>query len=551
MEKGSLLSEALLQMQHIREAEHEHIQLEKVHESPKDSSCGESDNFGLSHSGTKAIVISLFSISREHQPHQEKDVVMQKDQRRQSLHLTLTRAHSIIHDELLPRYRKCYAHSWYTGGSNPNFGLHVDSIDSEDEFAVPHLRAVVRYGPLTIDLYHALAIVYLLTKDLCSEYDLNFACECWDIDEGQVLLVEGAEFLPEWVEDKVGVTGMRHRVYVVKGDLVLIPPKWKFGSDWNLPRSLSLKLLAEGMNTAMKPINTRNGSMTQDPDWTHPPLTKMLLGRLRVHLSLLTMNESDDRQRLKQRQLMSDDWHTAAVTVPLSVAFMLRCRADIVPCAIFMFCHMAPRLQRSKYRQSTESDNTDASMTTIPFENLVSIILTIPKTMYAMLLTGAGLLPPPMKIPKGYSSFEVRRWKRNNPHKTEDKKKFRHALEVGMRLTLGMEWILQGHGERKDTSRIQTFSVEERVSEFHIRADVNAGGNGAWIRESWKAGPRAILKYRDSDVWKGRDAVDITTLLKCPVWDPEILKGGMCPLTHPGTSFIKVMLFYLSSIPTY
>jgi hypothetical protein len=542
MEKGSLLSEALLQMQHLREAEDEHIQLKNVNEYPKDAPCGESDNLGLSHSGTKSIILSLFSISREHQPHQDKDVVMHKDHRRQSLHLTLARAHSIIHNELLPRYRKCYAHAWQTGGSGPTFGLHIHPTDSESDLPVPHLRAVVRYGSLTIDVYHALAIVYLLTKDLYSEYDLNFACECWDIDEGQVLLVEGADFLPEWVEDKVGVIGMRHRVYVVQGDLVLIPPKCKFGSDWNLSRLVALKLLAERKDIERSLINTRDGSMTHNPDWTHPPLSKMLLSRLRVHLSILTVKESDDQQRLKQRNLMSDDWHVAAVTVPLSVALMLRYRLDIVPCAISMFCQMAPSLQRSRYRPSKKSENAHTNSATIPFENLVSIALTLPKTMYAMLLTGAGLVPPPMKIPKGYSSFEVRRWKRNNLHGTEDKQKFRHALEVGMRLTLGLEWILQGYGESEDTSRTKSFSAEERVSKFHVRADVNSGGNGSWIRKAWEAGPGAVSKYQGSDVWKEGNPIDITNLVKCPVWDPEILKGGMCPLTHQGTSITPIIL---------
>ena len=48
------------------------------------------------------------------------------------------------------------------------------------------------------------------------------------------------------------------------------------------------------------------------------------------------------------------------------------------------------------------------------------------------------------------------------------------ALEVGMRLTLGLEWILQGYGESEDTSRTKSFSAEERVSKFHVRADVNS-----------------------------------------------------------------------------
>ena len=276
MENGSLLSEALQQMEQIRVAENDQLQLQRINEYDKNN---DSDNTGFhgsnsSSSSSKAIILSLFYISKEHQC-QDKSANILKEKRRQSLHLSLARAHSIIHNELLPRYRECYSHSWYTGGTSPNFGLHVHSSNSEPDLCVPHLRAIVNYGPFTIDIYHALAIIYLLTEDLYSEYGLEFACECWDIHEGQTLLIEGADYLPGWVEDKIGVNGMRHRVYIVRGDLVLIPPQFKDRSDWDLSRQAALQFLAECNHVKISSDeNPKDECRSQNSDWTHPPRAK-------------------------------------------------------------------------------------------------------------------------------------------------------------------------------------------------------------------------------------------------------------------------------------
>ncbi len=59
------------------------------------------------------------------------------------------------------------------------------------------------------------------------------------------------------------------------------------------------------------------------------------------------------------------------------------------------------------------------------------------------------------------------------------------------------------------------------------RMDINAGGYGVWLREAWQKGPNAV----DSSVTSEND---ISELIKCPVWDPEIVRGGICPIGHPG-----------------
>jgi len=172
---------------------------------------------------------------------------------------------------------------------------------------------------------------------------------------------------------------------------------------------------------------------------------------------------------------------------------------------------------------------------TIPFENLVYTFVTISKTLYAMLLTAAGQLPPPLKTPKHYKSVELNRIKRQCKNGGVAYAHFRHAVEAGVRLALGFEWIMTtprdadqsqsggvNHRHRDDHSLISC-SAEERIMQHAARVDVEAGGDAEWIKDAWAAGPNAT-----------RSEDDINSLIKCPVWNPEVVKGGICPISHPG-----------------
>jgi hypothetical protein len=68
----------------------------------------------------------------------------------------------------------------------------------------------------------------------------------------------------------------------------------------------------------------------------------------------------------------------------------------------------------------------------------------------------------------------------------------------------------------------------DRINDHTVRMDIEAGGDGIWIQRAWDAGPNAT----EED-----DKID--ALLKCPIWIPEILKGGICPIRHPGKTIAK------------
>ena len=104
-----------------------------------------------------------------------------------------------------------------------------------------------------------------------------------------------------------------------------------------------------------------------------------------------------------KRTILGEYLHTAAIVLPLQLALMIRHRPDLIAIAISSFCqHATEKLRSTKESrgrtQSTQYDEGEMNHD-IPFENLVFTSMTIPKTLYAMLLTAAGQLPPPMKLP--------------------------------------------------------------------------------------------------------------------------------------------------------
>jgi len=150
--------------------------------------------------------------------------------------------------------------------------------------------------------------------------------------------------------------------------------------------------------------------------------------------------------------------------------------------------------------------------------------------LYAMLLTAAGQILPPLKVPKSYRSVEVNRIKRQI-RGADEHARFRHAVEAGVRLSLGFEWLLRNDATHTSTSmRTKTAdhkcfhvgSVERRITQNHVTLDIASGGDGGWIERAWNVGPNSISKDDD-----------ISSLIKCPVWNPEVKRGGICPLSHP------------------
>ena len=487
MEDGSLLPSALRHMKQLRENE------ERFE--------GDAGN---------ALLISIFSLNSIY------DAKYDETMNRKKLLQSLALLHSIIHSKLIPSYNKRYPHRWFSGGEGLSFGLHCKDDPTSSVNSIPHLRARVSYGPHPLDEIYAIAMMKCISNDLL-QYNMDVAIECWDVDDGQILLIEGSEYLPAWVDDEIGVEAMAHRVYIVHGKVHIIPPSIISndlpGGDYNkyvLSRREALDALIQCET---------NHTYTLDKDWSLIDFNAAIKKRIAPFCKAIScaMDEST------RRSILKESLHTAAIVLPLHLAIMIRYRPDLVATAIASFC-----------QHTSEENNTmpgiasDCEEETVSFENLVHVKIIMPKTLYAMLLSGAGHLPPPIRIPKHYKSMELNRIKRQCKNGGKAYAHFRHALEAGVRLALGFEWLIKsdrGKSAKTNTKSIPIMSCssEERIMQHIARIDVEAGGDAEWIKSSWMAGPNATDAEND-----------IGALVNCPVFYPEIVQGGMCPISDGG-----------------
>ena len=132
---------------------------------------------------------------------------------------------------------------WMTGGDGPVFGVHCGSDD------IPHLRAVCRYYGVGVDdEWRAVGWRDGLSSKTTRQHDV--AVECWDVDDGQLLLIEAAQHLPSWV-DEIGPQHCRHRCWIARGGQVVLirPPSDNVGErpQHSLPSSALTLSLSEAL----------------------------------------------------------------------------------------------------------------------------------------------------------------------------------------------------------------------------------------------------------------------------------------------------------------
>ena len=592
MENGSLLPAALRYMQELRDNEHNlnfpatsaaRSNLHMQTNSGDDDVIEDRNRLGIR--GGNSLIISVYCIDSE------EDVEIYPtcidgdktnsnsawNNNRKRLLQKLALIHNLIHTKFIPTYNKRYKHLWFSGGEGLAFGLHCrnrsqtysaehavnqgdlkSASDRYDEDSIPHLRSVVNYGPHPLDEYYAMALMKCISTDLLKYYGIRVAIECLDVDDGQILLIEGANDLPSWVDDEIGVEHCDKRVYFVEGDVCVLPPsiksiakgthgknqfEYSAGDHDRIIYGLSRKEALLALVMIMIKEKNENQPLDQDSG-SLDNFNRTIRKRLAPFVRVINQEIMDISTR---RSILNEYLHTAAVVLPLHLAILIRHRPDLTPVAIISFCRYANDKDK---RQGTAGDTTGKcnpasgegqgqQIIALPFENLVYTSITISKTLYAMLLTAAGQLPPPMKIPKHYKSMELNRIRRQCKNGGVAYAHFRHAVEAGMRLSLGFEWIVSSisssgssehvhqRREEEDTNcnnrTLISSTAEVRINEHMVRIDVEAGGDGEWISNAWDEGPNAT-----------EDVNNLSALVKCPVWSPEISNGGICPISHAG-----------------
>jgi hypothetical protein len=197
---------------------------------------------------------------------------------------------------------------WFSGGDGIVFGLHCspanDHFDSENSHVgnvaqdrsslmIPHLRAVCRYGVSVADEWQAIQLLLsqrfdrettvddgIITTTTLHKYQM--VTECWDVDDGQVLLIEASEHLPRWVDD-IGPDQCRHRCWIVSHDTfseceirgLALTPQCKMlrggicliaptnNSDWNSPPPLSLQMALQTLQAHFGHWDSQFGQSVQ------------------------------------------------------------------------------------------------------------------------------------------------------------------------------------------------------------------------------------------------------------------------------------------------
>jgi hypothetical protein len=552
---------------------------------------------------------------------------------------------------------------WSSGGDGPIFGIHCDinsdkyfinatnDIDGDDmwqsqtppnhqpehpsddeindtrrmqqsdqfQHQQPHLRAICQYGNDVNDMWRCIALVLRISSVLSSSqsedrYNLTCAVECWDVNDGHIILIEAAEYLPSWVDDDTlqggvgGPAGCRNRCWVVDGKVHLIPPS----KGVNAPSCNSSEPVKLSRDSALFILMQ---SIKMKGEGSHPTAASGAVQRAiqdridRTNYSHSRVN-ADTLSQGATNVPSTDNphWHIAATALPASVARFIQNHPSLVPMLVDSFCANAPELQRKTVEEkgskgATEAVNGDRTLdgessltiksqpentilrpttessihplgNSFPYEQIVMIPIVLTRTNYAELVTGRGVVPS-FPIPSAYRSVELNRFQRHlrqsdfggdslADEKQGRRNPFQRAVDVGIRLCAGLDWILSNTNtdDRKVSNSMTILNVEDsaidslgevdrRLRIYWTRIDAEASGRYEqsdkssalpWIEQAWKVGPNGSgIQNAEID----------TTLLqalepmsRCHVFNPELcqpLRKAPCPYTRPGVSLLEIV----------
>ena len=450
---------------------------------------------------------------------------------------------------------------WHTGGDGPVFGSHLsikrkvsqksrvgpqppdqeinlgkmDSLNcNNNKHKMLHLRAVCHYGESITDEWYFIGLLFHLSQTLSSEFPtLLLPIEIWDSADGQVLLIEGAEYIPQWCTPKL----CRHRLWLVNGELYLIKP------DPSFQKSLSN---IQAMKILLKHFRSKNEQEENDlykyniVDSAPHEIKQMILDKFRCTSlpSQVNARSLNPIPTLSLRNYL----HFAPCVLPLRLASMVRLRPDLIHCAVQVFYNLvdqyAQEQEATQNRRDVDNARTQQSFLPvgfrIPYQDLVTAVVPFSKLRYAMLRTREEL-----KMPFEFRTAEAGRLRRillqkqSSQDQNIEEHYLGHALDNGVRLTLAFEWFMHMEDWKEEykksknsqNSTLKQLGIIERRAIYWARLDQLLGGNGQWIHESWSCGPAHVTSSEN----------DIKPLLDCPVFDHEI-QSQICPRSKPQQS---------------
>jgi hypothetical protein len=263
-------------------------------------------------------------------------------------------------------------HLWHNGGDGPVFGVHVGGD------GIPHLRAYCFYGPSIQDEWMSIDLCFQLSQNIKED----IAISCWDVDDGQVILIQTADVLPQWLDEDPS-DDHRYACFIRKGQIQLIQQ--------------AHVTLYEALKTLR---NQRNNESSSHPE---------------IQINLNKWLDINRRNIFQQK---------TALVLPRKVATLIRKRPDLVHTAIQAFC------ERIEEKPPSISHHEDWIWATHQ----------ISRTNYAMART---LLSKEWESPDFLPKLpiEVKRYKRQcameaTPH-------LQQSLQLGVRIVVGFEFLSQ------------------------------------------------------------------------------------------------------------
>jgi SGT1 protein len=479
---------------------------------------------------------------------------------------------------------------WHYGGDGPVFGITTTTMtatthnqkddrkqkgggrnDSSEITTVPHLRATCRYGPNVQDEWYAIELLRQLTANIedCNGTDDNedtpdlLAARAWDLEDGQVILIQLADLLPQWV-DEDPTDRHQYACWFVNGNLQVLDKP-----HINLLQALN-QLSQETIATAYRTS-------------THPSLDRAIKFWLELNaksnakeLSSSTSEQTADTKQQLQQHTYNRNQRTPMV-LPREVSWFLQDRPELLQTAIQAYCELATTTTADS---STPTGSIPALVSDLSqFDDWVWTKQTISRTNYAMLRTVMSVPSSPdncnddhiaplsdaswMSTPEGIpSSITVQVRKKyvrqcnmdTTPH-------LRNAVSFGVRVVVGLQYLAMVQ-QRQQLSSMPSIllscrplkSLQQRITYWsrieleyyksvvrrhksHRNSKINTGNNN--VTES-----SSSLIMKSYLVGPNQSSIDLTYILKCPVY-PEESHNWITVLSHPQTSLLDQIRYGL------
>lgn len=468
-------------------------------------------------------------------------------------------------------YIRGFSYPWHVGGDGVVFGIHTTH-------SIPHLRGACYYGANVVDEWMAIAMMkrwsaqrLLLHQQQQQKQHQHHnkqqiedvvAMQFWDVQDGHVLLIQTADVLPEWV-DRIGPQACRYRCWMVNGQVVLLAPNQNRSSisttsttTKNLSLTEAFQTLCQWCSSATTVVADNNVCVSR-PQAVQEALHEYLQPLeqdLEQSLVITSASEPHNKEYHTQTTLpqlaFAAHLQRTAVLLPRSVASLAAQRPELINTLVVMFQQLAESQVNivSSIPTWKKRDND---------EDWVWTKMRVSKTNYAMLRTIDTALWPVISdgvessssssssIPAPYQTTETLEWQRRLSQQHEYRH-VSHALQLGIRLTAGMDYILHMHQLLVRMEPKSSSSSPSSLPSTTVESLMEARIQQHWARIHRECCGKGDVFPSD------KDAMD--SIRNCPVYDPELLlvstpspspnKGtnlpnlsnvfNPCPLTRPG-----------------